>query len=201
MLKRAFDVVATALATPVWLPLLGVVALVVRMRLGSPVFFRQARGGLGGGVIRILKFRTMTEERDAAGHLLPDAQRLTRLGRWLRSSSIDELPSLFNVLVGDLSLVGPRPLIADYLLLYNSRQARRHEVRPGITGWAQINGRNASTWERKFELDVWYVDNQSIALDVKILFITVVKVLRRDGISAPGAATMPAFNGNSGSET
>ena len=196
MLKRAFDVMATVLAIPLWLPLVGVVALVVRMRLGSPVFFRQARGGLGGGVIRILKFRTMTEERDADGHLLPDAQRLTRLGNFLRSSSLDELPSLFNVLLGDLSLVGPRPLIADYLPLYDSRQARRHEVRPGITGWAQVNGRNALSWEEKFELDVWYVENRSFWLDLRALFMTVAKVFQRAGINAQGEATMPRFLGS-----
>ena len=196
MLKRTFDVVTTVLTMPLWLPLAGVVALVVRMRLGSPVFFQQARGGLGGGIIRILKFRTMTEERDVDGHLLPDARRLTRLGRLLRSSSLDELPSLFNVLVGDLSLVGPRPLIADYLSLYDSRQARRHEVRPGITGWAQINGRNSLSWEEKFELDVWYVDNRSLWLDIRILFMTVEKVFVRDGINAQNDATMPRFTGS-----
>jgi sugar transferase EpsL len=196
MLKRTFDVVVTVLAMPLWLPLAGVVALVVRMRLGSPVFFRQARGGLGGGVIRILKFRTMTEDRDDDGQLLPDAQRLTRLGTLLRSSSLDELPSLFNVLLGDLSLVGPRPLIADYLPLYNLRQARRHEVRPGITGWAQVNGRNSLSWEEKFELDVWYVDNRNLWLDIRILFMTVKRVFMRDGINAQNNATMPRFTGS-----
>jgi sugar transferase EpsL len=196
MLKRTFDIVTTVLTMPLWLPLVGMVALVVRMRLGSPVFFQQARGGLGGGIIRVLKFRTMTEERDVDGHLLPDARRLTRLGRLLRSSSLDELPSLLNVLRGDLSLVGPRPLIADYLPLYDPRQARRHEVRPGITGWAQVNGRNALTWEEKFELDVWYVENRSFWLDLRVLFMTVAKVFQRAGINAQGEATMPRFLGS-----
>jgi lipopolysaccharide/colanic/teichoic acid biosynthesis glycosyltransferase len=198
MLKRAFDVLVTVLAMPIWLPLVGIVALVVRMRLGSPVFFRQARGGLGGGVIQILKFRTMTDDRGADGSLLQDAQRLTRLGRLLRSSSLDELPSLFNVLRGDLSLVGPRPLIADYLPLYTAHQMRRHEVRPGITGWAQVQGRNALTWEQKFELDVWYVDHRSWTLDLKILLLTVRKVVSAEGVNAGAEVTMPRFRGSHG---
>jgi lipopolysaccharide/colanic/teichoic acid biosynthesis glycosyltransferase len=195
MLKRGFDLVMTLVTLPFWLPLVAAVALVVRVRLGSPVLFRQARGGLCGKVIEVLKFRTMTDERDREGQLLPDAQRLTRLGEFLRGSSLDELPSLVNVLRGDLSLVGPRPLIADYLPLYSARQARRHEVRPGITGWAQVNGRNALTWEQKFELDVWYVDHRSFWLDLRILLMTVRKVFVREGISAKGDATMPRFTG------
>jgi sugar transferase EpsL len=198
MLKRSFDVLATALSMPLWLPVVGMLALIVRMYLGAPVFFQQARGGVGGGVIRILKFRTMTDDRDTDGSLLPDAQRLTRLGRLLRSSSLDELPSLFNVLRGDLSLVGPRPLIADYLPLYSAYQSRRHEVRPGITGWAQVQGRNALTWEQKFELDVWYVDHRSFTLDLKILLLTVRKVLSAEGVNAGAEVTMPRFRGSHG---
>lgn len=196
MLKRAFDLLATVFAMPIWLPVIGMVALVVRLRLGTPVFFQQARGGLRGNVIQILKFRTMTEERSADGCLLPDAQRLTPLGKFLRAYSLDELPSLVNVLRGDLSLVGPRPLIADYLALYTPRQSRRHDVRPGITGWAQVNGRNALTWEEKFELDVWYVENRSFWLDLRVLFMTVAKVFQRAGINAQGEATMPRFLGS-----
>jgi sugar transferase EpsL len=196
MLKRGFDLVMTLVTLPFWLPLIAAVALIVRVRLGSPVLFRQVRGGLYGQVIEVLKFRTMTDERGREGQLLPDAQRLTRLGAFLRGSSLDELPSLVNVLRGDLSLVGPRPLIADYLPLYSVRQARRHEVRPGVTGWAQVNGRNALTWEQKFEFDVWYVDNRSFWLDFKILLVTVRKVFFREGISAYGDATMPRFEGS-----
>jgi sugar transferase EpsL len=196
MLKRVSDVMLTVLSMPLWLPVVGIVALAVRWSLGSPVFFRQARGGFRGRVIEVLKFRTMTDERDRDGKLLADAQRLTRLGRALRSLSLDELPGLFNVIRGDLSLVGPRPLIADYLLLYTAHQARRHEVRPGITGWAQINGRNALTWDEKFDLDVWYVDNRSWVLDVRILLVTVVKVFGRDGINSDGDVTMPRFEGS-----
>jgi lipopolysaccharide/colanic/teichoic acid biosynthesis glycosyltransferase len=195
MLKRGFDLLATVVTMPLWLPLMLVVASIVRLQLGSPVLFRQARGGLHGEVIELLKFRTMTDSRDLEGRLLPDAQRLTGLGRFLRSSSLDELPGLMNVLWGDLSLVGPRPLIADYLPLYSEYQARRHEVRPGITGWAQVNGRNALTWEHKFELDVWYVDHRSFWLDLRILLMTVRKVFVREGISAKGEATMPRFTG------
>jgi sugar transferase EpsL len=195
MLKRGFDLVVTLVTMPLWLPLMLIVALIVRFQLGSPVLFRQARGGIHGQVIELLKFRTMTDCRDREGRLQPDAQRLTHLGRFLRSSSLDELPGLLNVLWGDLSLVGPRPLIADYLPLYSEHQARRHDVRPGITGWAQVNGRNALTWEQKFELDVWYVDHQSFWLDLRILLLTVRKVFVREGISAQGEATMPRFTG------
>jgi sugar transferase EpsL len=195
MLKRTFDLAVTVVTMPLWLPLMGCVALIVRWYLGSPIFFKQARGGLRGRVIKVLKFRTMTDERGDDGQLLPDVQRLTPLGAFLRSSSLDELPGLLNVLRGDLSLVGPRPLIADYLPLYSAQQARRHEIRPGITGWAQVNGRNALTWEQKFELDVWYVDHRSFWLDLRILLMTVRKVFIRQGISATGDATMPRFTG------
>ncbi len=194
--KRIFDVAASASALIVLgLPLL-LIGLVVRMKLGSPVLFRQQRPGLHGRPFTMLKFRTMTDARDAFGNLLPDAERLTLFGRWLRSTSLDELPELINVLRGDMSLVGPRPLLMEYLPLYSAEQARRHEVRPGITGWAQINGRNALRWEEKFALDVWYVDNWSLGLDLRILALTVLRVVRRDGISAQGEATMPKFQGS-----
>lgn len=198
MQKRTFDLVTTILTMPVWLPVIGLIALVVRWRLGPPVFFRQERAGLGGRVMRILKFRTMTDQRDADGALLPDERRLTGLGRFLRASSLDELPNLFAVLRGDMSLVGPRPLLVDYLPLYTPRQARRHEVRPGITGWVQVNGRNALTWEEKFDLDVWYVDNRSLWLDIRILLMTVARVLSRSGINAGNDAPMPRFTGAAG---
>jgi lipopolysaccharide/colanic/teichoic acid biosynthesis glycosyltransferase len=168
----------------------------VRRKLGSPVFFRQTRPGLKGKLFEMVKFRTMTDERGPDGQLLPDKDRLTPFGRWLRASSLDELPELWNVLKGEMSLVGPRPLLVEYLPLYTPEQARRHEVRPGITGWAQVNGRNAISWEEKFKLDVWYVDNQSLWLDLKILWLTIKKVLVRDGISAQGDATMPKFTGS-----
>jgi len=177
-------------------PVVTVLYILIRRKLGSPVFFRQVRPGIYGRPFNMVKFRTMTNERGPGGELLPDHQRLTALGVWLRSTSLDELPELFNVLKGDMSLVGPRPLLMDYLSLYNERQARRHEVRPGITGWAQINGRNALSWEEKFELDVWYVDNRSVWLDIKILFKTVFQVLKQDGISHSGEATMPRFTGS-----
>jgi lipopolysaccharide/colanic/teichoic acid biosynthesis glycosyltransferase len=190
-----FDLTLVLLAAPVWLPLLAGLAVLVRWRMGAPVWFRQTRPGLGGKPFELLKFRTMTDTRDAEGRLLPDAERLTRFGRWLRATSLDELPELFNVLRGDMSLVGPRPLLMQYLDRYTPEQARRHEVRPGLTGWAQINGRNALSWEEKFRLDVWYVDHQSLWLDVKILWRTLWGVLKREGISASGAATMPEFQG------
>jgi lipopolysaccharide/colanic/teichoic acid biosynthesis glycosyltransferase len=196
MLKRIFDILITIIAMPFWLPLIGLVAVVIGIKIGRPVFFLQARGGFRGDVFRIFKFRTMSDKRDENGCLLPDSQRLTKLGLFLRRTSLDELPSLFNVLLGQLSLVGPRPLIADYLPLYTPDQARRHEVRPGITGWAQVNGRNAISWADKFALDVWYVDHRSFWLDVHILWLTVRKVLIRDGISAAGEATMPRFEGD-----
>lgn len=195
-MKRIFDAVVALFALFLFAPVLLVLAVLVRSRLGTPILFSQIRPGLFGRSFRMYKFRTMTDARDADGNLLPDRVRLTPLGKFLRSSSLDELPELWNVLKGDMSLVGPRPLLMEYLPLYNERQNRRHEVRPGITGWAQVNGRNAISWEQKFELDVWYVENQSLWLDLKILFLTVWKVVRRDGISAAGDATMPKFAGS-----
>lgn len=194
-MKRLMDVVLASMALTLLAAPIAVLALLVRVRLGSPVFFRQLRPGLNGKPFELIKFRTMTDARDPDGTLLPDADRLTPFGRWLRATSLDELPELWNVLKGDMSLVGPRPLLMEYLPLYTPEQARRHEVRPGITGWAQVNGRNALTWEDKFRLDVWYVDHQSLWLDCKILLLTVRKVLAREGISASGEATMPKFKG------
>jgi lipopolysaccharide/colanic/teichoic acid biosynthesis glycosyltransferase len=196
MMKRGFDLVLTILGLFfLALPLL-VLVFMVRRQLGSPVFFRQVRPGLQGKPFEMVKFRTMTDERGPDGELLADAIRLTPFGRFLRSTSLDELPELWNVLKGDMSLVGPRPLLMEYLPLYSPEQARRHEVRPGVTGWAQVNGRNALSWEEKFKLDVWYVDHLSVFLDIKILWLTVKKVLLRDGISASGEATMSKFSGN-----
>lgn len=195
-MKRLVDVTLVTLVLLLFSIPLAVLALLVRICLGSPVFFRQTRPGLHGKPFRMLKFRTMTDARDKQGNLLPDAERLTPFGRWLRATSLDELPELWNVLQGDMSLVGPRPLLMEYLPLYTPKQFCRHEVRPGITGWAQVNGRNALSWKEKFELDVWYVDNCSLWLDLKILFLTVKKVLARDGISAAGEATMPKFTGS-----
>lgn len=177
------------------LPVLVLIVL-IRCKLGSPVFFRQPRPGLHGKPFEMVKFRTMTDARGSDGVLLSDAERLTPFGSLLRATSLDELPELWNVLKGDMSLVGPRPLLMEYLPLYSPEQARRHEVRPGVTGWAQVNGRNAIGWEQKFAQDVWYVQNQSFWLDVKILFLTMKKVLSKDGISAEGEATMPKFTGN-----
>ncbi len=177
-------------------PLLVAVALAIRVVLGSPVLFRQQRPGRDGAPFTILKFRTMSDRRTRTGNLLPDEDRLTRLGRFLRRTSLDELPELFNVLRGDMSLVGPRPLLMEYLPLYSPEQRRRHEVRPGITGWAQVNGRNALTWEDKFRFDTWYVEHHHLALDLKVLAMTVGKVLRGDDIHAPGVATMEPFRGN-----
>lgn len=195
VLKLFFDYTVTFLGFLVIFPLLLCLALLVRIQLGSPVFFRQQRPGLHGKPFYMYKFRTMTDERDAAGNLLPDERRLTGFGRFLRSTSLDELPELINVLKGEMSLVGPRPLLMEYLPLYSSVQARRHEVRPGITGWAQVNGRNAISWEEKFKLDVWYVDNQSLSLDVRILWMTLAKVFKREGISQEGRSTMEKFSG------
>ena len=194
--KRVLDLTVTLPALVVLSPLLGTIALLVRLSLGRPVFFRQQRPGLHGKPFTLYKFRTMTDARDDQGNPLPDAARLTSLGRFLRATSLDELPELFNVLKGEMSLVGPRPLLMRYLDRYTPEQMRRHEVKPGITGWAQVNGRNALTWEQKFALDVWYVDHQSLWLDVKILFLTVWHVLRREGISQPGHATMEEFFGS-----
>ncbi|MBP8150505.1 MAG: sugar transferase [Xylophilus sp.] len=197
-MKRLFDIVVSACALLVLaLPLLVVVWL-VRRKLGSPVFFTQVRPGMHGKPFKMVKFRSMTSERGPDGELLPDAMRLTPFGRLLRSTSLDELPELWNVLKGDMSLVGPRPLLMEYLPLYSPEQARRHEVRPGITGWAQVNGRNAISWEDKFKLDTWYVDNRSFWLDIKILWLTVKKVVVREGISAAGEATMSKFTGTLG---
>jgi sugar transferase EpsL len=193
-LKRGFDILAVALSAPIWLPILLVVALLVRVKLGSPVFFRQKRPGHRATIFELIKFRTMTDERDAAGVLLSDAVRLTDFGRWLRSTSLDELPELINVLKGEMSLVGPRPLLVQYLTRYNSHQRRRHEVPPGLTGLVQVSGRNTLSWEDKFALDVWYVDHRSFLGDLRILFRTVWQVVSRQGISAPGDATMPEFH-------
>jgi lipopolysaccharide/colanic/teichoic acid biosynthesis glycosyltransferase len=196
MVKRAFDVIVAAMALLFLALPLALLAWRVRVELGTPVLFRQVRPGRHGRLFKLAKFRTMTDERDASGILLPDASRLTQFGRWLRATSLDELPSLWNVLKGDMSLVGPRPLLVEYLSLYSAKQARRHDVRPGITGWAQVNGRNAISWEEKFMLDVWYVDNRTFWLDVRILLLTVQKALKREGISAAGQATMPKFRGS-----
>ena len=197
-MRRLLDVVAAMLALVLFSIPLAVLAIQVRRKLGSPIFFRQTRPGIQGKPFEMIKFRTMTDARDPNGQLLNDAARLTPFGRFLRSSSLDELPELWNVLTGDMSLVGPRPLLMEYLPLYSLEQARRHEVRPGITGWAQVNGRNALSWEEKFKLDVWYVENQSLWLDIKILWMTVQKVLVREGVSAAGEVTMPRFTGKKG---
>lgn len=193
--KRLFDLAIAVPALVVLSPALGVLALLVRRQLGAPVLFRQQRPGLHGRPFTLYKFRTMTDARDAEGRLLPDAERLTPFGRFLRSTSLDELPELFNVVRGDMSLVGPRPLLMQYLERYTPTQRRRHEVRPGMTGWAQVNGRNALDWPQRLALDVWYVDHLSFALDLRIIFITMVKILRREGISEPGQATMREFMG------
>jgi lipopolysaccharide/colanic/teichoic acid biosynthesis glycosyltransferase len=196
-MKRSLDILIATTAVVLLSPVLCVVGIAVGVFLGRPILFRQVRPGLRGAPFELLKFRSMRDARDASGRLLSDAERLTRFGKWLRASSLDELPGLMSVIRGDMALVGPRPLLMEYLPLYNVRQARRHEVRPGLTGWAQVNGRNAISWEQKFELDIWYVDNQSLALDVKILLLTVWKVLIRDGTSAQGHATVEPFRGSS----
>jgi len=194
-MKRLFDLVSVAVFLVALWPLLILLAFLVYIQLGSPMFFIQVRPGLHGKPFRLCKFRTMTDARDAHQRLLPDTERLTAFGRFLRNSSLDEFPELWNVLKGDMSLVGPRPLLMQYMDRYTPEQARRHEVKPGITGWAQVNGRNAITWEEKFALDVWYVENRSFFLDLKILAMTAWKVLKREGISAEGEATMPEFMG------
>ena len=193
--KRLLDITVALIALILLSPLIVVVAVAVAVMLGTPVLFRQVRPGLHGRPFTVLKFRTMIDRRGPEGALLPDAERLPRFGRWLRSTSLDELPELWNVLNGDMSLVGPRPLLMHYLPLYSAEEARRHDVRPGITGWAQVNGRNAVDWDTKLALDVWYVDNWSLALDVKILGATLLSVVRREGIAAEGSATMPEFKG------
>lgn len=195
-MKRTIDLIGSWAGLVVLSPVLAGVALGVRWRLGSPVLFRQVRPGLGGRPFEMVKFRTMTDGRDASGALLPDAERLTAFGRFLRSTSLDELPELWNVVRGDMSLVGPRPLLMHYLDLYTPEQARRHEVKPGITGWAQVNGRNAATWDERFAMDVWYVENQSFWLDVKILARTFWKVFKREGVTQEGQSTVEYFTGS-----
>jgi lipopolysaccharide/colanic/teichoic acid biosynthesis glycosyltransferase len=195
MFKRIFDFTAAVLGLLLLSPVFLLVVVLVRFKLGSPIFFTQDRPGLNSKVFKMMKFRSMLDVKDKAGDLLPDEQRMTQFGAFLRSTSLDELPGLFNVLKGDMSLVGPRPLLVQYLPLYSEEQARRHHVRPGITGWAQVNGRNAISWEDKFILDVWYVDNQTFWLDIKILLLTVKKVFVREGISADGHVTIKPFTG------
>lgn len=197
-MKRLFDIFISLIALIILSPIIGVAALLIRLKIGTPVLFKQQRPGLNEKSFHVYKFRSMTDERDAEGELLLDEVRLTSFGRLLRKLSLDELPQLLNVLKGDMSFVGPRPLLMEYLPLYNERQARRHNVRPGITGWAQVNGRNAISWEEKFELDVWYVENRSFWLDIKILFMTVLKVFKSEGISHVGQATMTKFEGSKG---
>ena len=195
-MKRLFDLVVTLLLLPFIFLLCFIITLFVKIKLGSPVIFAQPRTGLNGNIFNMIKFRTMTNKCDLDGNLLPDSIRLTKFGQLLRLTSLDELPGLWNVIKGNMSLVGPRPLLVEYLPLYNDRQMRRHEVLPGITGWAQVNGRNSISWDEKFDLDVWYVDNQSIWLDIKILWLTVKKVIMRDGVNQDDQATSEYFKGN-----
>lgn len=195
-MKRLFDIIFSLIVMLPLAPLIFIIGTLTKFKLGAPTLFSQQRPGLNSKPFLMYKFRSMTSERDNSGNLLPDSQRLTSFGKFLRSTSLDELPALWNVIKGDMSLVGPRPLLMEYLPLYSREQARRHDVRPGITGWAQINGRNAISWEDKFKLDVWYVDNQSFWLDVKILLLTIKKVFIREGISAEGEATMSKFTGS-----
>lgn len=196
MIKRVFDCIVALFAGLFLLPVMLVLYLLIAVKMGRPVFFTQVRPGLDGKAFKMIKFRTMTDTRDENGQLLPDEDRLPAFGKMLRATSLDELPELWNVFKGEMSLVGPRPLLMEYLPLYNDRQKIRHQVRPGITGWAQINGRNAVSWEEKFELDAWYVQNQSLWLDIKILFLTVIKVLKRADISQEGEATIQKFTGS-----
>jgi lipopolysaccharide/colanic/teichoic acid biosynthesis glycosyltransferase len=198
MLKRGVDLLAAVSGLLALAPLIATVAVVVYLTMGRPVLFRQIRPGKGARLFTLYKFRTMSVETDTGGKTLEDAERLTIFGRFLRRFSLDELPQLWNVLRGDMSLVGPRPLLVEYLPLYSAEQARRHEVRPGVTGWAQVNGRNAQSWEERLRLDIWYVDNRSLWLDLKILGLTLLKVMRAEGVSRPGHATMPRFTGNRG---
>lgn len=200
MIKRLFDIVASLCGLILLSPVIAIVAWKIRKNLGSPVLFRQVRPGLDGKPFEMVKFRSMRDAVDASGIPLPNEERMTPFGRKLRSTSLDELPELWNVLKGDMSLVGPRPLLVDYLSLYNKHQARRHEIRPGVTGWAQVNGRNAISWEDKFNYDVWYVDNHNFWLDIKILFLTVKKVFVREGISSSENVTMPRFKGSDKNE-
>lgn len=195
-MKRLFDIVASLFGLILLSPVIAIVAWQISRKLGSPVLFRQVRPGKDGKPFEMVKFRSMRDALDAEGNPLPDSERMTPFGSFLRSSSLDELPGLWNVLKGEMSLVGPRPLLMEYLPLYSIEQYRRHEVRPGVTGWAQVNGRNAITWEHKFKLDVWYVDNQSFWLDIKIVFLTIKKVLIKDGITAEGEVTTYPFKGN-----
>jgi sugar transferase EpsL len=195
-MKRCCDLVIAGITLVLLSPVLLLLAILVRSKLGAPVLFRQVRPGLHGKPFEMLKFRSMTSARDASGNLLPDAQRLTPFGKLLRSTSLDELPELWNVLMGEMSLVGPRPLLMEYLPLYSAEQLRRHDVRPGVTGWAQVNGRNAISWQSKFALDVWYVENRSLRLDAKILWMTMVRVVRQDGVTAANSATIDKFTGN-----
>ena len=195
-MKRLFDLTLIFLSLPLLLPLYLVVAWLVRSKLGAPILFRQIRPGKNTKPFEMIKFRTMTDERDSNGELLPDSVRLTKFGKFLRSSSLDELPELWNVVKGEMSLVGPRPLLMEYVPLYSPEQARRHAMRPGVSGWAQVNGRNVISWEEKFKLDVWYVDNRSLWLDIKVIWLTLKKVVARDGISANGEATVQYFKGN-----
>jgi sugar transferase EpsL len=195
-MKFFFDLVVIIVGMPLLALVFLIVSLLTRVKIGTPIFFKQLRPGINGKEFTMVKFRTMTDLYDTEGCLLPDEERVTKFGQFLRSTSLDELPSLWNVLKGDMNLVGPRPLLVEYLSLYTDKQARRHEVKPGVTGWAQVNGRNAISWDEKFDLDVWYVDNQSVWLDIKILWLTVKKVIMRDGISAQGDVTMPVFKGS-----
>ena len=200
MIKRLFDFIVASFALLMLAPALALIALLVRINLGSPVLFHQSRPGLHGKIFKILKFRTMLEVANSNENQLTDEDRLTGFGKFLRATSLDEQPELWNVIKGEMSLVGPRPLLMEYLPLYSKEQFHRHDVRPGITGWAQINGRNSISWEEKFNLDIWYVNNQSFWLDIEILFLTIKKVFFREGISAEGAVTMPLFTGNSKKE-
>lgn len=196
MIKRLFDMIASAMGLLVLAPAIFFIVFLIHRKLGSPVLFRQVRPGKDEKPFEMIKFRTMRDAIDKDGSPLPDSERIAPFGNFLRNSSLDELPELWNVLKGDMSLVGPRPLLLEYLPLYSNEQARRHNVRPGITGWAQVNGRNAISWEEKFKYDVWYVDNQGFLLDLKIIWMTIKKVIAREGISADGEATMPKFTGN-----
>ena len=195
MSKRIFDILGTLAAMIILSPIIAGAALAVSLSMGRPIIFRQIRPGLHGRPFEMLKFRTMSDERSESGHLLPDSERLTKVGRFLRSTSVDELPELWNIFKGEMSLVGPRPLLMVYLERYSPEQARRHEVKPGLTGWAQINGRNAISWEEKFALDIWYVEKKSFLLDLRILWMTVLQVVRRENINSKDAATMPEFMG------
>jgi lipopolysaccharide/colanic/teichoic acid biosynthesis glycosyltransferase len=194
-IKRLIDIIGSLVGLTISSPIIVIISILIYITMGKPIFFKQVRPGLRGKPFVIYKFRTMLDLRDENGNLLPDERRLTTIGRFLRSTTLDELPEFWNVLKGDMSLVGPRPLLMEYLDRYTPEQARRHEVKPGMTGWAQINGRNAISWEEKFKLDVWYVDNWNVLLDLKIIFLTVLKVLKREGISAEGHVTMPEFKG------